>query len=100
MNRLAWLFLLVILGCHSALADPFLEPETLPANLRQLNFEDSQSGNSILVQLDDNHLPIKQGFFGDGVSIPFYIEGFLVDHSEVTWPWLSRQGMQPKLMGW
>jgi len=60
-------------------ADPFLEPQPLPPELGQLNFEDGKSGNTILVRLDDNKLPVRQDFFADGVSIPFFIEGYIVE---------------------
>jgi len=79
MYRPAWLFALLLLACQAVSADQFLEPARLPAELRQLNFEDSQSGKSFLVRLDENHLPVTQDFFAGGVTIPFSIEGFLVD---------------------
>jgi hypothetical protein len=56
------------MACQAAWADPFLEPATLPPNLGQLEFQDSQSGNSILVRLDENHLPVTQDFFAGGVG--------------------------------
>ena len=79
MNKPAWLLALLLLACQAVSADQFLEPARLPAELRQLHFEDSQSGKSFLVRLDDNHLPVTQDFLADGVTIPFSIEGFLVD---------------------
>lgn len=79
MKRLAWLFLLAAFCCNGALADPFLEPQVLPDNLNQLNFEDSKTGDVITVRLDENHLPVTQDFFAEGVSIPFFIEGFLIE---------------------
>ena len=79
MKRLAWLFLLAAFCCNGALADPFLEPQVLPDNLNQLNFEDSKTGDVIRVRLDENHLPVTQDFFAEGVSIPFFIEGFLIE---------------------
>lgn len=79
MIRRALFFLLVLAFGGAALADPFLEPQLLPPDLGQLNFEDSTSGNTILVRLDEDKLPVREDFFADGVSIPFFIEGFLVD---------------------
>ena len=85
----ALLLALSILASNAVLADPFLEPQVLPAELRQLNFEDQKTGKSIQVNLDESYLPIKQDFFDDEVAIPFYIQGLLVDSSSgnklVTW---------------
>lgn len=75
------MLLFVAFGYQNTLADPFLEPEVLPANLRQLTFEDSQSGESIRIRIDENHAPVKQDFLGDGASIPFFIEGLALDSS-------------------
>jgi len=80
MYRLTLLFLL-LLGCQAAWADAFLEPRVLPDGLRQIDLTDSRSGNVIRVRLDENHLPVRRDFFADGVEIPFFIEGSLIDSS-------------------
>jgi pimeloyl-ACP methyl ester carboxylesterase len=77
--RSAVFILLLAVFAQETEADPFLEPQPLPPDLGQLNFKDSKSGNLILVRLDENKLPVRQDFFADEVSIPFFIEGFLVE---------------------
>jgi len=77
--RSAFIVLLLVAFASETQADPFLEPQPLPPNLGQLDFKDSMSGNTIPVRLDENKLPVRQDFFADGVSIPFFIEAYLVD---------------------
>lgn len=79
IRQLAWFALWIGLQGQLAFADPFLEPQPLPEQLGQLTFQSSESGNAINVRFDDDRLPIKQDFFADGVSIPFFIEGRLID---------------------
>lgn len=73
------LVLAVFLAAPVLADDPFLEPERLPPDLKQLNLGDSQTGESFVIRLDDNQLPMTEDFFGEQGNIPFSIEGVLLD---------------------
>jgi hypothetical protein len=53
--------------------DPFLEPQLLPPELRQLTMTDGTTGEAFVIRLDEDHLPMREDFFGEQASIPFVI---------------------------
>jgi len=62
-----------------ALADRFLQPQVLPPDLRQLTMNDSETGESFVIRLDENHLPVTEDFFGEQDAIPFSMTGELLE---------------------
>ena len=67
----AFLLVASLLALGAARADdPFLEPQVLPPNLKQLNMNSSETGEEFVIRLDDDHLPLKEDFEGDQASIP------------------------------
>jgi pimeloyl-ACP methyl ester carboxylesterase len=59
--------------------DPFLEPQPLPPELPALTLNDSQTGESFVIRLGEDRLPMHEDFFGAQGNIPFSIEGTILD---------------------
>ena len=79
-KRLTTLLLASLLATAAARADdPFLEPQPLPPNLQRLEMNSSETGKQFVIRLDENHLPLREDFFGEQAAIPFVIEGALVE---------------------
>ena len=71
--------LALTLAGPAAADDPFLEPQVLPPEIPALTLNDSQTGESFVIRLDENRLPVNEDFFGEQANIPFSIVGTIFD---------------------
>ena len=81
-RKFASLGIASVIACSAAQVladDPFLEPQVLPPEIPALTLNDSQTGESFVIRLDENRLPVNEDFFGEQANIPFSIEGAMLD---------------------